>query len=235
LKISEIKDVVKDLVGDRDIPEHMLDYALGSGLREIEKRYNGWWMRSQKAWNAVDGQQQYLIRSAASGGLNLPDYKDVRTLLTKDTTATLYQRVEITEFDIAQAIYATDSTGEPEMAVVDNVSLYLFPPDPDQTWNMLMYYWQFTNLPAADDSEDHEILRRWPEALIYAASMHLMRYLTKDDAQAAGYQLLMEAELKRLDRYIKDREIDEHMDIVPQTGPKWPARFRRTRSAYSWV
>jgi len=232
---GEVQDVVRDFVGRDNIKPNLMTFAVDSGLREIEKRINAWWMRRNIEFNATDGNQFYLIRSAASGGLNLPNYKDVMMLLSKSTTDTLWERVLVTEFDIAEQVYATDSTGEPQMAVIDNDRITLFPPDPNDTWNMKMYYWQFTSLPTDETSDDHEVLRFWPEALIYAATMHLTQYLTKDVQMAAPYSGLFEAEFRKLDRYNKDREIDEHNDLVPHAGPTWPRKFRRLRSPYSWV
>ena len=235
MKKSEVQDVVRELVGRENLKDHMMTFAMDSGLREIEKRINAWWMRRRIDFTATDGNQFYLIRSAASGGLNIPNYKDIVMLLSKSTTDTLWERVLITEFDVAEQIYATDSTGEPQMAVIDNDRITLFPPDPDATWNMRMYYWQYTNLPTDDTSDDHEVLRFWPETLIYAATMHLTQYITKDVQMAAPYSGLFEAEFKKLDRYNKDRQSDENTDFVPHSGPTWPRKFRRIRSPYSWA
>ena len=235
MTVSEIQDVIRDLVGRENIADNMMTYALQGGLREIEKRSNFWWMRGNLEFDATDNNQFYLLRTAASGGLNLPNYKDLMMLLSKDPSNTLWHRVEVTEFDIAEQVYATDSTGEPQMAVIDNDRITLFPPDPNQTWDMKLYYWQYTSLPTDDTSDDHETLRFWPEALIYAATTQLNLYITKDQAIAAPYQALFEAEYKKLDRYNKDRQIDENTDMVPHLGPTWPRKFRRLRSPYAWT
>ena len=167
--------------------------------------------------------------------MNLPNYKDVRFLLSKDTSSKTYDRVEVSNFEVAWDIYATDSTGQPEMAVVDNDTISLFPPDPDQTWDMRLYHWEFTSVPTDQTSDNHAILRRFPEALIYAAAVQLILASTHDVEQAAPYQSLFDAEFRRLDRYNKDREGDEHTDFVPRTGPNWPKRLRRPRAAYTWT
>ena len=65
--------------------------------------------------------------------------------------------------------------------------------------------------------------------------MQLNLYLTKDPAIAAPYKALFDAEYIRLDRYNKDRQVDENTDMVPHAGPTWPRKFRRLRSPYTWV
>ena len=54
MNLFEVKDVVRDFVGRDNIKPSLMNFAIGSGLREIEKRINAWWMRRNTTFNATD-------------------------------------------------------------------------------------------------------------------------------------------------------------------------------------
>lgn len=231
MNIGEIKDVVRDNVGNRDIAPHMLTYFLDMGRRELEKRFNFWFMRRTKDVTLIVDQQEYSITTAASGGFDIPDFKDVRTIWTRDPDPTFQRQftfppVKLVDFDEALSIFAIDDTGEPEQAVVDNNSLFVFPPNPDRAYITRFFHWVWTNNPTSDSGSD-DLTTRFPEALIYAATMAGVRLTTKNEELARPWQQLMEAELRRIEQYEKDRGHQNEPWVMPARQGPFIRRSRR--------
>ena len=218
MNIGQVKDIVRDNIGRRDLPTHTLDFILGSGRREIEKSHNFYWMRASKTFNLVIDQASYSITTSASGGLNLPNFKDVRVLFEKDPSFSRWSEVLINDFNQVHPLYPTDDVGEPEAAVIDNETLYVFPPLPDKAYNMNLYHWEWTENPDGNTESD-EVTERWPELLIYAATAFGLQYLTHNLEIALPWQQLMQNELVKAKRYSDDRMTAERIDLTPKRGP----------------
>lgn len=235
MDMGGIKDVVRELVERFNVPNHILTYALDRGRREIEKRGNFYWMSvsTPKDWDTIDGQQDYSVTTSGSGGLNLPTFKDARALGSKDTGTndTAYVEVDMDPpLEELMFTYATDDTGQPEVAILENTTLKLYPPDPDQVWNMRLYYWQWTANPTANSGTE-ELTDRWPEALIYGATM-AVHETKKDLAGALYWQKMMEQEIIKIKRHNQDRAWPTRFEIQPRTGPF--LRNRERKSVIIW-
>jgi len=218
MTFGEIKDLVRDHIGRTDIPPHQMKYFMDSARRLIEKEQHWYWMEAQDTWSTVVGQAEYAITVTAGGGLNLPAYKDVKTLYEKTTTSSLWTEVEITDFQQARPQWSVDDTGEPEKAVFQNLSIFLFPPLPDAIYDMMMDYWQWTDNPASNNLTD-ELCTRFPELLIYAATMFGTKFLTKNPEEYGPWQTQFAEELKRVARFDNDRHGAERINFTPRRGP----------------
>ncbi len=229
MTIGEVRDIVRELVERFNIPAHVLNYAMGRGRREIENRENFYWMSvaTPKDWSTVDGQQGYSVTLSTSNGLGITNFKDIRILGTKTTSDTAYSEVDtdppLEELAIA---FATDDKGQPEVAILENDTLLLFPPDPDAVFDMRLYYWQWTANPTANGTSD-ELTTRWPEALIYGATMAV--HETKKDLAGAQYwEKMMEKEIVKIHRYNIDRAWPSRFELTPRTGPFLRNRDRKS-------
>jgi hypothetical protein len=216
--LGEAKDMIRKLVGNDELGVPLMKFGLDSGRRDIEKVENFYWMRNVKDWSLVVDQQDYSIVDSASGGLNLPLYKDLRILLWKKTTETVWTEVPIVGFQEAELTYATDDEDFPEMAVIDNETISIFPPKPQGTYDMRLYYWNWTANQTSNLLDD-EILKRWPEALIYASVARLTYLATRSVESAAPWTALMNQEIEKMRKFNKDRLRDEKFMFKPRKGP----------------
>ncbi len=249
MKLFEIRDIVRENIGRDRATEHVMKYGLDLGLRTIEKESNFYWMRAVKTWSTVINQQAYPVTVSTSGGLNIPAFKDIRILLTSDQTLSNPDWDEVfgpTDMEDIAVEFADTSTGQPVAYSLDESvatqtledpqtvatapNLLMYPPLPDKTYSMRLHYYQWTALPTATTSEAHEVLRRWPEALIYASCGAIFTSLLKDP-QAGQFWLskLMDprqGEMKKIKDYDKARQQDSRVELRPQRGGI-PARRRR--------
>lgn len=208
------------------------------GRREIEKTGNYWWMKAIKNWNTIVDQQEYLITGSASGGLNIPNWKDERIMLTQDSTLSnpgwdeVYGPKDVEDIEL---IYATADQGQPEVYTVDGnnddtASLKVYPPKPNKTYNMRFYYYQWTSNPATATGTD-ALLTRFPESLIYMATSVAMVELTKDPMMGAYWKQLFnnpqDGELRKIKRYNMARDWDSRIELYPRSGGIFTRTFRR--------
>src|SRR5689334_11747142 len=165
MTLGEVKDIVREHFGRTNWPTYMLDVALSSARRDVEKFENFYWMRSSVTFNTVASTQSYAL---ISGSINKPNFKDLRALHVKQTGDTLYTGAAVGELtrEAAFLIHPSDEENMPLAAVVDNTTLYLFP-TPDQIYNMKLYHWEWTSNPSAGNTGSDELTSRFPEALIY--------------------------------------------------------------------
>jgi len=255
MKVAEVRDVVRDNVGRDKASPHMLEWALAQGLREIEKTGNYYWMRAVKTWSAVVNQQSYSITTSSSSGLNIPSYKDTRILLVSDQTLTnpdwdeVFGPIDMEEIGLQ---FADTSDGMPVVWSLDestttatledpntaatSPSILLYPPKPDKTYSMRLHYFQWTTLPVATTSAAHEVLLRWPEALIYLATEALLTSITKDPQFATVWRQRFsdpkEGEKRKIIRYNRDRQQDSRIEFRPVRGGLAQRRSRRGREIW---
>jgi hypothetical protein len=164
--------------------------------------------------------------------LLLPDWKDSRILLVQDSTLAHPFWDEVEGPKIAENFvprYATDDTGMPRYWYKDeantDVTLKLLPPDPDKAYDMRWYYWNWTSLPTDVSSDDHEVLMRWPEALIYLATEQGLIIKTKDIQAGAFWRSLyknpsrtIDDEYKKINRYNDARSHSTKIVLAPRSG-----------------
>ena len=235
MKLYQVKDIVREHLGRLGIPTKILVLALDGGRREVEKAGNWWWARATKTFNTTASTASYPITTSGGVALNLPDFKDIRALKVKASTDTRWEPVEIgqTTLEDAEETYATDEEGTPEVGVIDNVTLVLFP-TPDQAFNVKMWHWEWTANPTLNTETD-DLIDRFPEALIYGSLIWAYEIYLKDMQGAAYWRALLGGnpfgsggELVKIRRYNLKREWQDRIDLVPMQGP-----FARTRMRLS--
>lgn len=233
MNLYQVRDVVREQVGGAEaLSEASLTWCVEKGLRDIEKSGNWYWMNALKTASLVVDQGEYSIYTSTSSGLNIPNFKDSRILLVQDATLThpFWDEVEGPKtIEEIKVLYATDDTGMPRYFTIregnTDATLELWPPDPDKTYSINWHYFQWTSLPTDVTSDDHEVLMRWPEALIYLATAQGMILKTKDLQAGAFWQSLyrnpnirIDDEYKKIQRYNNDRENSTRITLVPRTG-----------------
>jgi hypothetical protein len=220
VKLGEVKDIVREHVGRDSVSDVTLDWAIVRGLREIEQRDTFYWMEAHKQFHILDGQQTYPISRATDGGLDLSDYRSPNFLLVSDRTADDPSWIQVDGPEIegqAQVNFAEGSEGTPSFFSVrevdDDPMIVVWPPLPDQDYLAQWHYYRWTTLPTATTSDEHEVLRRWPEALIYTATAQAILVKTKDPELASFWNglfynpnPLIQCEYKRIKLFEKQRK-----------------------------
>jgi hypothetical protein len=227
MNLGEIKDAVRDGLGHSDVLPRQLTSYIDRGRREIENRIDGHWMRDSLTWSTVVDQQVYPILTAPGGGLNLPNFKDIRSSRSKQSTEVSWSlpHLILEDFDEVWSHYNTDDDGEPCLIVIDGDNLSVFPPKPDKTYNMLLYYWKWTANPVSNLSTDF-LMTRFPESLIFAACAVGLQIKTKSIELAAPWAGMMEAELRKIETYSKGRGSPEEEYLAAWSGPGQSLRTR---------
>ena len=261
MELYKVRDIVRENVGRDKLAYHMLNYALDAGLRRIEKAGNFYWMRAVKTWSAVVNQQAYPITTSASGGLNIPNFKDSRILLVSDQTLTNPDWDEVfgpIDMEEAGLEFADTDTGMPVVYSIDEDTvtgtlvdptgstvpqILLYPPEPDKTYSLRLHYFQWTSLPTDVTTDNHEVLVRWPEALIFAATGEGILAAMKDP-QLAEYWFgrfdnpankVDPGELTKIKRYSQDRMMDSRIEMRPMRGGLQSRRNRWRNNREIWI
>src|SRR3990167_11355293 len=217
MNVGQIKDVIRDTIGIKILHLHILNFGLDHARREIEKTANFYWMRSSKTWDITVDQGDYSITTATNNGLNLPDWKDIHVLFSKPSSSTSWTEVLPGDLFYLERAYQTDAKGQPRHYVVDNTTLKLYPPEPDQAYNMSMWHFEWTSNPTVNTDTD-ELTNRWPEALIYAGCIWGFTQLAHDEVKAQYYRGLLRVEITKIKDYNLDRMLSWRTDIVPHSG-----------------
>jgi hypothetical protein len=262
MNIAQIRDIVRENVGRDKISEHVLSWSLDQGLREIEKCGNFYWMRAVKTWSCVVNQQSYSVTTSTSNGLNIPNFKSPRILLTSDQTLSNPDWDEvfgpIDMEDVGLQFADTDdgqpvawgfeestitATQEDPNTAATSPHLLLYPPNPDKTYSMRLHYFQWTSLPASTISSAHEVVLRWPEALIYMATEQALISITKDPQYATVWHQKFSnpgnpkdpGELEKIVRYNRLRTSDSRSEFRPFRGGLMHRRMRWRRNREIWI
>jgi hypothetical protein len=250
MELYKVRDIVREQVGGADaLSEAALTWAVERGLREIEKTGNFYWMEANKEFSLVVNQGSYSIYTSENNGLNLPNWKDSRILLVQENPPPQPPQnpcwYEVEGPKIAEEFvpgYTTNVDGMPRYFYKDeantDVILQLLPTEPDKAYNMKWYYWNWTTLPADVASDDHEVLMRWPEALIYLATEQGLIIKTKDIQAGSYWRSLyknpnprIDSEFAKIQRYNHERSHATKIVLAPRQGS---AARHRNRFPWRW-
>jgi hypothetical protein len=230
MKLYEVRDIVRENVGRDALSEPVLDWCIRRGLREIEKRDNFYWMEANKVFNILEDQtnpQEYVL---ANYGMD--DFKSSEVLLVSDRTEDDPSWTEVIGPEMIQDVkpnFSEADDGTPAFFSLredgDIPTMLIWPPVPDQDYRAHWYYYRWTELPIDARSDSHEVLRRWPEALIYLATEQGMLVKTKDPEAGMFWKALfvnanplVNTELKRIQLYQKERKSRARHDGRPSSG-----------------
>ena len=262
MNIAQVRDIVRENIGRDKASEHLLSWALDMGLREIEKSGNFYWMRGVKTFSCVVDQQAYSVTTSSSNGLNIPNFKSARILLTSDQTLSnpdwdeVFGPIDMEEVGLQ---FADTDEGQPVAWALDESTstttlvdpataatapnILLYPPNPDLTYSMRLHYYQWTSLPTGTTSSAHEVLVRWPEALIYLATEQALISITKDPQYATVWHQKFSnpgnpkdpGELEKMLRYNRVRIQDSRIEFRPFRGGLMHRRMRWRRNREIWI
>lgn len=210
MKLFEVRDLVRENVGRDALEEATLDWCVRRALRELEKRDNFYWMEASANFQIYNAQQAYSV--TAGDGLNISDLKDIEAILVSDRTASDPSWCSVDGPELVQSMktsFTEADSGPPAFWTLsgDGETLSLWPPAPQQDYLGKVYYWKWTELPSIATSEAHEVLKRWPEALIYLAVEQGM-IVSKKDMESANYwrQLFEQSEYRKITVYQQERK-----------------------------
>lgn len=224
MTLGEIKDVVREHFGRMGLPTVILDLALAEGRKLIEREANFWWMRATTTFNLVIDTQDYLIGSTLA--VNIVNFKDARALNFKKSTETRWRPLSLGIYDQEEldVMYPTDSAGAPELAIVDNTTLKIYPPKPDLAYNMKLYHYNWTDNPVTNILSD-DITKNYGMALIYAAIIWGYEIELKDMQGAIYWRKLLGGEpfgrggeITKLKRQNLKRDWQDKIVLVPHAG-----------------
>ena len=223
----QIKDYIREHFGRVGIPTTFLDLYLEAGRLLIEQQGNFWWMTSTTPalFDTTIDDGDYVI--AASGGdITIPKFKDLRALHYKVSTAVSWIKISVgpDTKDELDLMYDDGSNGAPERATLENMTLYIYPQDPQLAYNMRVYYYGYTDMPA--NTAEDTLTREFPMALIYAALQQGYEMELKDMQGAAYWKALLggnpfgsAGEIARIKRENFKRAWHDQIDLVPKVGP----------------
>src|SRR3990167_3226218 len=224
MDLGEIKDIIRDIVGRDVMPEHIMDFALDTARRELEKLGNFYWMRSSKTWSVVASQQSYSITTSTSNGLNLPNFKAIHALFSSAATASQWTEVLPGDVEVLEGDYLVTTAGQPANYAVDNTTLRLYPPAPALTYSMKLWHYEWTSNPTINSGADasDELTNRWPEALIYAGGVWGLTAVKKDEPTAQYYESLLNREVQKIISAEQSRTWNWRYPPRPIMGTKPP-------------
>lgn len=227
MKFFECKDIVREHFSRTGFPSSMLILSLTEGRHSIEMHANWWWMKQEKDFSLVVDQQEYSVTTSTSNGLNLPDFKDARGLLWKiNAAATQWDPVAIGIMSKPDAdlLYKTDGEGSPELAIIDNTSLFMYPPAPQETYVMRLYHYEWTDNPI--NTSDDDLLKFFPLALVYASLSWGYETYLKTPEGASYWRFLLGGTpfgsgglLAKMKKENFKRGQQDRISFEPHTGP----------------
>jgi len=221
--LFEIKDYVREHFGRIGIPTSFLNLALELGRKEIENEANFWWMEDERDFNLTAATATYPFQS---GTILEPNFKDLRGLYWKKSTELQWTPMGIGPKDKAELDleYETTEIGEPEQAVVHNATLHIYPiPDAVATYNMRMYFYQYTAMPTQITADD--LTLGFPMALIYSALAQGYELELKDMQSAAYWRKLLSMQIPKIKREHIKRSWMDKINFIPHTGPYDRGRY----------
>jgi hypothetical protein len=221
----EVKDMVREHFGRMGLPTGILDTALAESRKMIEREGNFWWMRGIANFNLVASTTTYAIGSGLA--IDIAKFKDARALQQKKSTDTRWEPVELGVIDQEDLnlMYDNDDPGEPEYAIIDNTTLYVYPPLPDLAYNMRLYYYKWTDNPGANTSTTDELILYYGSAIVYGALIWGFEIELKDIQGATYWRNLLGGtpfghggEIARLKRENFKRDWKDRTMLVPFKG-----------------
>jgi hypothetical protein len=169
--------------------------------------------------------------------IDVPGFKDVRMMIIKLPSDLEWSPLDtggVTKEE-ADLHYALNETGMPELALIDNYTIFMYPPFPDQDYCVRIYYYKWTENPLSNLATD-DLIGHFPYALIYAALTWAYELELKD-MEGAGYwrtllggkpgEIGYGGELAKISRHNLKRMRQDKMSITPMYGPY--SRVRRLR------
>lgn len=226
MNLGDVKDIVREHFSRTAFPTVMLDFALAEGRRIVESHANFWWMRDEKDFSLTIGTGSYGITTSGTGNLNLPNFKDARAFHWAQPSGVRFEPTELGTItkEEADLLYDSDDEGNPELVLVENDDLIIYPANPDKAYDCRFYIFNWTDNPADNLSTD-ALISHFPMALAYAALVWGYEQQLKDFNGASYWRVLLQGppgrlggEIAKLKRANFKRDTQEKISLVPLLG-----------------
>ena len=203
--IGQFKDLLQETLGGAELSLEMVNFLLASGRREIEKRVNAYWMTVTTDFQLNINQSSYLISAAP---ITRPAFKDI-FFVSWRSPGTMrsnekWNDVPHKSFQLLNNQFDPSETGAPKACAVDNLNLVFFP-IPLLAYQIRLHAFEWTANPTDNVGAPNELMDRFPEALLYAATMTGTLLLTKDPAMAKPWADLFTGEIAAVQAYTNQR------------------------------
>ena len=200
--LGQFKDLLQETLGNVELSLEMTDFLLASGRREIEKRVNVYWMTQTTDFQLIPNQASYTISAAP---ISRSAFKDIffvsyRIFGSNSKWTDVPQR----GFQILNNQFEPGEPGTPKACAVDNLSLIFFPL-PLLAYQIRLHAFEWTTNPTDNVTTGDELMTRFPEAMLYAATMTGTLLFTKDQAMAKPWADLFVAEIPAIQKYSNQR------------------------------
>jgi len=200
--IGQFKDLLQETLGGVELSLEMVNFLLASGRREIEKRVNAYWMTVTTDFQLNVNQASYTISAAP---IIRPAFKDIFFVSWREFgTNAKWNDVPHRAFQLLNNQFSPTEVGEPKACAVDNLSLVFFPL-PLLAYEIRLHAFEWTANPTDNVATPNELMDRFPEALLYAATMTGSLLLTKDQAMAKPWADLFTGEIAAVQAYTNQR------------------------------
>ena len=222
--IWEAKDIVRAHFGGTAFPSVQLDHALTQGRRMIETHANWWWMQGETDFTLTINDGEYNVDASP---ISLTNFKDLRAMSWREPSGTSWEPIAFGDHtkEELDVLYDTDDTGSPEVAVLENKTIYLYPPDPNKAYPVRLYRYVWTDNPAQTATAD-DLLNFFPMALVYAALAYGYELTLKDLQGASYWKGLLGGtpfgrggELAKMKKENFKRGWRDQITLVPRRGP----------------
>lgn len=201
--VSEVQDLLRTKLGQPDLDPLTLKMFLEWGRYELLSRGNYYFDVGLKDHTLVNAQQTYSLTASTSNGLGITNYKEHRELFIRDVSGATWLPVPIGSWDGSLPDHSHTVAGKPQVATVENETLYLFP-TPDAAYPVRLLHFNWSTNPADVTSTD-ELFTRWSQAIFYAAMMVAKRFMTQNPAAGDEWEKMMDDQCEKLKAFTNKR------------------------------
>lgn len=174
----------------------MSDFLLGSGLREIEKRVNAYWMTVTTDFNLTPNVLSYSITGSP---ISRTAFKEIYFASWRVNGTSKWSPLPHRSYELLNNQFDSSEAGEPRACAVDNVTLFIFP-NPIKNYEVRLHSFEWTTLPADNVTAATEVMARFPEALLYGAAMVGTVLLTKSEESAKPWANLLNVQIPMIQK-----------------------------------
>lgn len=198
LNVGQFKDLLQELLGTVELSLEMTNFLLNSGRREVEKRVNAYWMTQTTNFQLTPGVNEYTITSGTP--INRPNFKEIFFLSYREFGTSKWNHLPHRAYQLLNNQYDPADAGPPKEAAIDNITLFIFP-NPDKDYQIRMHAFEWQDNPADNVSAGDDLMDRFPEALLYGATMVGTQLLTKDQTLAKPWSDLLQTQIPAIQAY----------------------------------
>ncbi len=199
--LGQFKDLLQETLGNVELSLEMTNFLLDSGRREVEKRVNGYWMTQTTDFLLTAGLSEYLI---TSGTINRANFKEVFFLAFREQGNSKWIPLPHRAYEVLNSKYNSSEAGPLKEAAIDNITMFFFP-QPDKPYQVRMHAFEWQDNPTDNVGTSDELMDRYPEAMLYAATAVGTQLLTKNSSLAKPWFDLLGTQIPAIQAYSDSR------------------------------